>query len=383
VFDKFYNTSARSGFHWPGRLIAGEGVVTEWLAQQSGSLVIVADARFASHQIVAGQSCAKVFISREPHATDIAEAVDLLGASQPDAILALGGGSTIDSAKAISAHLRYGTTEIRDVARDRRLPILVAAPTTAGSGSETSRFFIVSDPRTGIKTATRSWSVVPELTLLDPDLISGLGVQGLVLGAFDAAIHLWETMMARGERSTLTDDIARAHLPRILRALPAILSGSPLSARDRLDLMQASAMAGVAISNVRTGLIHTLGESLASQIRLAHPMTLRIFLRPALESYAESVADHARPLWAMCNDLVADGSLWSTERFIKVWEDAFHVSGLDHGIADVLEKSPVSLDGLCDVAARDTTLMKENPIPLDAGALRQVAELGLSAVNPR
>lgn len=364
--------------------MAGQGVVPGWLKSSDlHSLCIVADIFFAEHDILRSLECPISFISREPRTVDVLQAASHLAAAQPDTVLALGGGSTIDAAKAICAQLRYGTLDIRDRTRDARAPRLIAAPTTAGSGSEASRFFIVSDTSTGVKTAMRSWALVPDLTLLDPDLIAHSSPQRLVLGAFDAAIHLWETMLAKGERSAFTDSIAQSFLPRILSLLPAMTNGAQLSDAERLDLMQASAMAGIAISNVRTGLLHTLGESLAAQTGLAHPMTLKVFLRPALESYASAISAQTRTLWSIADALAPAAAPWTLETFITAWEQAFLQTGLSKLIAEQMASCSPSLDLLCDVASRDTTLAKENPVPIDRDGLRQVAKAGLDAVNPR
>lgn len=377
MLERFYNTPQRQGFHWPGRLISGAGVLEAWLTDAPPRLAIVADRAFADHPLVAARGGAAVRVAREPHRTDVNDAIAALGGSRPDAVLAIGGGATLDLAKAVTAHLHFGTIDIRDRARDGTGPILVAAPTTAGSGSETSRFFILADAA-GLKVSMRSWSIVPDLTLLDPALLEGLPVSGLLLGAFDAAIHLWETHIARGEASAFTDGLAQAHLPRILAALPMLAAGGRPDAHTYQSLMEASAMAGVAISNVRTGLIHTLGESLAAQCALPHPLTLRIFMRAAAESYAGAVAERTAPLWRMADTVAPELAPWSLARFVDAWEDAFTALGLDERLRAALAASPVSLDRLCATAARDTTLAKENPLPLDAGMLRLIAAAALA-----
>lgn len=377
VLDRFYNTPARQGFHWPGRIVAGGGVLADWL-KDAPRVAIIADRAFEDHPMVLRAGGAAALVSREPHRADIAAMLPRVLAHEPEAILALGGGATIDAAKALTAHLRYRTTAIRDRARDGAAPLLIAAPTTAGSGSETSRFFILAD-EAGVKIATRSWAIVPDLTLLDPALLSGIDPAGLLMGAFDAAIHLWETHIARGEASAFTDAIAQAHLPRILAALPALSAGRTPDAATLQALMEASAMAGIAISNVRTGLIHTLGESLAAHAALPHPLTLRVFLRPGIESYAAAIRERTAPLWRMADAVAPGGAPWSPERFIAAWEAAFAATGLDARLRAALANTAVSLDALCATAARDTTLAKENPLPLNAEALRLIAAAGLAA----
>lgn len=376
--DRFYNTPARQGFHWPGRIVSGEGVLEAWLKEAPPHLAIVADRAFADHPLVQAAGGAAAIVAREPRRADLVAMLPSLVARRPETILALGGGATIDTAKAIAAYLRHGTFDIRDRPRDATMPRLVAAPTTAGSGSEASRYFILGDDA-GVKISVRSWSMVPDLTLLDATLLEGHDNAGLLLGAFDAAIHLWEVHIARGEASAFTDGLAQAHLPRILAALPGLAAGMKPDAGTRQALMEASAMAGVAISNVRTGLIHTLGESLAAQCPLPHPLTLRIFLRPAIESYADAVAERTAALWYAANAVAPSAAPWSARRFVRAWEAAFAALGLDTRLADALAANPASLDALCVTAARDTTLAKENPLPMGPAMLRLVAAAGLAA----
>ena len=383
MYDRLYNTPARHGFHWPGRIVAGEGVLESWLkGEKPRSLAIIADAAFADHPLVLAANAPLALVCREPRLADAEAILRRIAPENPETILAIGGGATLDIAKAVTAHLRHGAFAVRDVPRDGGAPSLIAVPTTAGSGSETSRFFILSDPATNTKIATRSWSLVPDLTLLDPGLLAAAPPRLLLLGAFDAAIHLWETFIARGERSSLTAALTLAHLPRILAVLPKIAGAEPLSAAERLALMEASAMAGVAISNVRTGLIHTLGEALSAQVGLPHPATLRVFLAPVMALYEGAVEDNAGPLWRMADAMAPSWTPWSGERFVAAWLDAFAALGVDGEIAAAFTASPPSLDALLAAAARDTTITKENPTPLNEDLLRLVAAAGLSVFQP-
>ncbi|BCW88144.1 hypothetical protein sos41_12820 [Alphaproteobacteria bacterium SO-S41] len=382
--ERFYNTTARQGFHWPGRIVAGENVLGNRLAERGmASLAVIADQAFADHDIVKSAGGAAALITREPTRDDVTAIAARLAADPPTTILAIGGGATLDASKAVVAQLRFGTLDIRDRPRGETAPQLIAAATTAGSGSETSRFFIVSDPATSVKIATRSWSIVPDLTLLDPALLRPCQPQRLLLGAFDAAIHLWETHIARGERSVFTDALAQGFLPRILAALPSVTSGDEPPSAVLLSLMEASAMAGVAISNVRTGMIHTLGESLAAQCALPHPLTLRVFLRPVIESYAPAVRDHVTPLFRAADTAAPWGAPWSIERFITAWEDAFAKLDLDRQVRTAFLARRPSLDALCATAARDTTLTKENPLPVEPAELWSIAGAGFAPFLPR
>lgn len=379
VYERLYNTPQRHGFHWPGRIVAGEGVLAGWLnGERPRGLAIIADAAFADHPLVLAADAPLALVCREPRAEDAEAILRRIAPSNPETVLALGGGATLDIAKAVTAHLRHGSFAVRDVPRDGGAPALIAAPTTAGSGSETSRFFILADPASRAKIATRAWSLVPDLTLLDPGLLAAAPPRLLLLGAFDAAIHLWETFIARGEKSSFTAALTLTHLPRILAVLPELAAGRPLSPAQRLALMEASAMAGVAISNVRTGLMHTLGEALSAQVNLPHPATLRVFLAPVMALYEHAVADDAAPLWRMADAVAPAGAPWSSDAFVAAWREAFGALKVDDAIAAAFEATPPSLDALMAAVARDTTIAKENPTPLDPGLLRLVAAAGLA-----
>ncbi len=383
VYERLYNTPARQGFHWPGRIVAGEGVLAAWLsAERPRRLAIIADAAFANHPLLHSSDAQLALVCREPRVEDAEAILRRIAPADPQTILALGGGATLDVAKAVAANLRHGDFAVRDLPRDGGAPTLIAAPTTAGSGSETSRFFILTDPVSGAKVATRSWSLVPDLTLLDPSLLADMPSDLLLLGAFDAAIHLWETFIARGEKGRLTSALALAHLPRILAVLPKIEAGERLASPDLLALMEASAMAGVAISNVRTGLIHTMGESLSAQMNLPHPATLRVFLAPVMALYEHAIAEEAAPLWRMADAVAPRQTSWTSVAFVKAWLDAFAALGVDTRIAAAFQAHPPSLDVLLAAAARDTTIAKENPTPLDPALLRLVAAAGLAVFQP-
>jgi alcohol dehydrogenase class IV len=248
---------------------------------------------------------------------------------------------------------------------------LVAVPTTAGSGSETSRFFILGE--NGAKRARRSWSCVPDLTVLDPRWLSQMPARGIVLGAFDAYCHLWETFVCRNERSPHTDMLALTGVPKIAAAMTALTAGDKLDARQILDLHVSSALGGQAISNVRTGLIHTLAESLSPLTQLSHPETLWVFYAKARASYAAHVADR---IAEMDRALGGPGGL---RRLDRIWEKAFGMYGIDADIQTTLGNIRPNVDDLMANVVRDTVLLKENPAPVDWNALRVLASEALGA----
>lgn len=368
-----YNTPNVKTFLAPGRIWAGEGLCEKLPAVlPAGPRLVVADAVFDRRPEIAMWSPATTILtSGEPCADKVEREIAALPNLSFACVIALGGGSAIDVAKAVHAHVSFGALDIRDKLRPFNAPVLVAVPTTAGSGSETSRFFILSE-KDG-KRARRSWSVVPDLTILDPRWLAGMHARGLVLGAFDAFCHLWETFVCRNERSPYTDMLALTGIPKIASALAKLNADQTLSAADILDLQFASALGGQAISNVRTGLIHTLSESLSPLAPLSHPQTLWVFYAKARASYREHVADRIAQM-----DLALGGP-GGLHRLDRIWAQAFSRTGLETNIREGLTDAAPDLDALMTNVMRDAVLLKENPAPVDWSAVRTIAADALGA----
>lgn len=367
-----YNTPDVKTFMAPGRVWAGEGLCEKLAgALPAGPRLLVADAHVATDPVVALWAPAHtIIVSNEPCAVTAAGSIAQIPETPFAAVIALGGGSAIDVAKAVHAHLSFGALEVRDKLRPPDAPVLVAIPTTAGSGSETSRFFILSEH--GAKRARRSWSFVPDLTVLDPRWLTQMPRHRIVLGAFDAFCHLWETFVCRNERSPYTDMLALTGIPKIARSVAKLNAGHPLQNADILDLHFASALGGQAISNVRTGIIHTLAESLSPLTVLSHPETLWVFYAKAKESYRGSIADRIALM-----DLALGGP-GGLHRLDHAWGIAFEHAGLTSKIRNTLGVDRPDIGAVMANASRDTVLLKENPAPVDWNGVRALAALALN-----
>lgn len=362
-----YNTPGMKTFLAPGRIWAGEGLCEKLPSiLPDGPRLLIVDSRFEGEPILDRWAAAHtIHVSGEPCAVKVSAAVSNLPQARFAAVIALGGGSAIDVAKAMHTHLSFGTLEVRDKPRPHGAPVLIAVPTTAGSGSETSRFFILGE--NGAKRARRSWSFAPDLTVLDPVWLANMPGDRIVLGAFDAFCHLWETFVCRNERSPYTDMLALTGIPKIASALAKLNAGQALGADDRLDLHFASALGGQAISNVRTGLIHTLAESLSPLAALSHPETLWVFYANARESYREAIADRITQMD------VALGGPGGLHRLDRAWAQAFERTGLTQSIFAKMDAARPDAGALMANAMRDAVLLKENPAPIDWNVVRAVA----------
>ena len=372
MLENAFNTQTEKGFYFPGRILSGAGArnsIPE-IVRGKGPVIAVTDALFAAEPLLDDLNpVRRITVSEEPSE---AKLLSLVVEVPKDTawIVAVGGGSTIDTAKAISAYLRFGKLRIRDEGAAQNAPHLFAVPTTAGSGSETSRFFIMSDKDSGEKVSIRSWANVPELAVLDPYFLANSPASVIALGAFDAFVHLWETFVCKNERSPFTDAHCLSGLPQILRATHRLST-------DSLTMQQASAFAGMAISNVRTGMVHTLGEAMAAQVKIAHPASLFVFFPHVLRSYASEIQDRVTQLDIVTQSVMPEFGPVTIETICGFWHDLFDRLNLTADIQALIASNSISSTDLLQTVARDTVLPKENPIELKDKDIQWITEMSL------
>lgn len=207
-----------------------------------------------------------------PLSDDVDEAMHRITRSNYNMIIGLGGGSVLDSAKAISACLGYSTCRelIGGSAIDinlRSLPV-IAIPTTSGTGAEVTKGAIITDTHKGLKSGVRGSAVFPKVALVDPELTYSMPPELTKITGFDAFTHAVETYVSNSS-TPITDAISLEALKYISDYLPiAIESGSDRVAREKMSL--ASLMAGINIANTGTCLPHRMQQAMGSVVDMPH-----------------------------------------------------------------------------------------------------------------
>ncbi|AZB71219.1 iron-containing alcohol dehydrogenase [Cereibacter sphaeroides] len=196
----------------------------------------------------------------EPPLSTVASGARLFIRFRPDVVLALGGGSPIDAAKAILAVVRNA---------DPGHPIrLVAIPTTSGTGSEVTAFAVISDPDNDRKFPLISADLVPDVAILDPEFVRTAPPKVTADTGMDVITHAIEAVVARGA-SHFSDAFAEKALELAFPALPrAYDNGNDLAARDAMH--QASCLAGMAFTEAGLGINHGLAHAIGGQLHLVH-----------------------------------------------------------------------------------------------------------------
>lgn len=210
-----------------------------------------------------------------------------------DAIIAVGGGSVIDTSKATNILVSEGGDDLFKYSGAHNLPKplkpFFVIPTTSGTGSEVTMVAVVSDTEKNVKMPFASYYLMPHAAILDPRMTQTLPPHLTAMTAMDAMTHAVEayTCMAA---NPISDAYATAAVKKVSANLFNVLD-NPTDAQGRLELAQASTMAGIAFSNSMVGLVHSLGHALGAVAHLPHGLCMNLFLPYVLEYNKEVNGD--------------------------------------------------------------------------------------------
>lgn len=204
----------------------------------------------------------------DPTIAVVSKGIEGMCAFRPDTVIALGGGSAIDTAKAVS-HLYAAVNQ-------EPRPMLVAVPTTSGTGSEVTSFAVISDPEVQAKYPLRDPAMVPDVALLDPRLTATVPPHITADTGMDVLTHALEAYV-----STKADDFTDACAEKAVRMVwayleRAVADGGDMEARERLH--NASCLAGVAFNGASLGICHSMAHALGARFHLAHGRSNAILL---------------------------------------------------------------------------------------------------------
>ena len=296
----------------PTRFGAGaiDGVADAVRGTGAATAIIVTDQGLAGTAVVtsvagvlaASGMVVSVFsgVSPNPTTDDVAAGADAVAAvaaadGRP-AVVAVGGGSPIDAAKGIVVAAvnpeRGRDLDYRRTFAQPALP-LVAVPTTAGTGTETNPFGVITAPVARRKFYVGGATALPAAAILDPELTVGLPPAATAATGMDALVHALESSMSR-RANPWSEGIALQAIRMISAYLPrAVADGTDLEARSQL--LFAAHLAGVAFASTGLGICHAIGHSLGSRFGIAHGVALSLVLPQVL-----------RFNLAACQDRLAD-----------------------------------------------------------------------------
>jgi alcohol dehydrogenase class IV len=225
-------------------------------------------------------------IPGEPSFVEVEAGARMVKESGCDGLVAVGGGAVIDTAKAVSLLAANGG-EISSYLGVDRFPHagvpVVAVPTTAGTGSEVTRFVVLTDPATHAKLLITDRKLVPKAALIDPSLTAGAPARVTASSGLDALTHAIEAYVSR-RANPMTDGLALSAIRRLAWALPRAYA-NPQDAAARSAASIAAMEAGLAFTNASVALVHGMSRPLGVVFGVPHGMANAMLL-PVVSGYS-------------------------------------------------------------------------------------------------
>lgn len=280
----------------------------------------------------------------QPNPTDInvKEGLQLFRDNECEAMIAFGGGSSMDCAKAIGAmHVKNKEVEkMQGLFRVlHRIPTIFAVPTTAGTGSETTVAAVITNSKTSHKASMNDTSLMPKYAVMDPELTAGLPPHITATTGMDALCHAVEAYTNNTYNTRKEKKLAEKAVKLIYENLyTAYCDGSNLQAR--INMQDASFYAGRAFTRGCVGYVHAVGHTLGGLYGVPHGLAMSVILPHVMRQFGPAAHERLARLAEVCGMDGADDAE-KAEKFIKWIEDLKHMMNIPVGI-DVIEDKDVN-----------------------------------------
>jgi len=336
----------------------------------------------------AGLSIKEEVVKGEPTVEGVDEIVRRARSFSPEAVLGLGGGSAMDTAKAAAGLLGNGG-EVLDYLEiigkgkpfERPAVPLIAVPTTAGTGSEATRNAVLTSRAHGVKASLRGHALLPKLALVDPALTDSLPADITASTGLDALTQCLESFLAI-KANPFTDALALEGLRRAARSLERVCRGGDVpDARD--DMSLAALFSGICLANAGLGAVHGLAAAIGGKFPAPHGAVCGRLLPPVFSENVRALAASSagRPALVKCLSIAAiflpNEKASEETRLARLSERLFNlVSDLKipgwafYGIAEA------DLPALAAAAARSSSI-RQNPVVLSESTLVEILRSAL------
>ncbi|MBV9367653.1 MAG: iron-containing alcohol dehydrogenase [Solirubrobacterales bacterium] len=311
-------------------------------------------------------------LTPNPKDVEVQSAFEAYLESECDALLAIGGGSCIDVAKAVAILSGNGGRILDYEGIDRAtrpIPPMVMVPSTGGSGSDVSQFCVITDTARRFKVTIGGRALVPDISLTDPELLTTMSPELTAHTGLDALSHAIESSVSRA-----CDFLCKGHA---LAAIEGIVEYLPVCVEDPYDLSareamaRASLQAGLAFTNALLGATHAIAHQIGGALDLPHGLLNAILLPHVMrfnaETHPERYVDVAGALGVAVDGLnpsaAAEGA---TERV----EDLSRSLGIPAGLHE-LGVDPADFDQFAQNALRDAYI-STNPRPVSEDDVRRI-----------
>lgn len=265
------------------------------------SVLIVTDKFISTHSSMQELKCALSSqgiayseyneVQPNPTVDNVEAALKVYKSAKAQAIIAFGGGSSIDCAKAVVARVAYPKRSLASLKGNlrifRRLPLLCAIPTTAGTGSEVTLTAVITDSAKKHKYTMNSFPLIPRVAVLDPEVTRTLPPHLTATTGMDALTHAVEAYIGRSTSAETRAEAEEAVKLIFENIEKAYADGNDTKARA--NMLKAAFLAGDAFSKSYVGYVHAIAHSLGGQYGIPHGLANSVLLPILLESYGDKV----------------------------------------------------------------------------------------------
>lgn len=278
-----------------------------------------------------------------------------------DVVVAFGGGSAIDAAKTI-AFLALNEVLLENKfapneATEPSLP-LVAIPTTCGTGSEVTRYAVLSDLASKKKKTLFGTPLIPRVALLDPNVLESLPKQLIAYTAFDALSHSFEALLSKSS-SSMSDLFAKESIIKICRNLEMACEGCP---NARSEVFYGSMLAGLAINSTGTVVVHGMGYYLTNYHGIHHGLANAVLLNHVLMFEGEVIREKLE-------DVAIRLGLQNLQDLFELVEKIAEKVGIPKSLTE-LGVDPLELDSMVSDAMSYKRNLENNPVSLSEEDIR-------------
>ena len=320
----------------------------------------------------AGIRC-EVFAQVRPNPTvqNVEDALKLYNSRGCQCLIAFGGGSAIDCAKAVGARVAYpkkSLDQLKGILRVwRKLPPLVAIPTTAGTGSEVTVTAVITDSATCHKYTMNNFTFIPRYAVHDPAVTYTLPPHLTATTGMDALTHAVEAYIGRSTTRE-TRRLAKETVKLVFENLEtAYRDGQDPVARK--NMLRAAYAAGLAFSKSYVGYIHAVAHSLGGQYNIPHGLANTVLMPYVLEAYGKKVHKKLHALAVVAGVATEqDSDAAGAEKFIRVIRDLNARMGIPDKLTGIRKEDILVM---AKHAAREANPLYPVPVLMNAKALEQ------------
>ncbi len=380
-------------FATASRIIFGQGTVKEVapMASKMGNCALLVTGRnveragpLSGSLKNTGMKIVTFSVSDEPTIELTIEGVELARQNASDIVIGMGGGSVIDTAKAIAALLTNSgdiTDYLEVIGRGKPLSCpsapCIAIPTTAGTGAEVTKNAVLTSQEHKVKVSLRSPTMLPDLAIVDPELTYSMPPSLTASTGLDALTQVLEPFVSV-KSNPLTDTICIEGLKRAARSLHrAFKDGSDTRARE--DMAIASLFGGLTLANSKLGAVHGIAGPMGGMFPVPHGVICARLLPFVVEVNVRALQRHNSQQYLLRYDQVAQvltgkSNAKAEEGIARIHDlcDALDIPGLsDFGITE---------DHFPDLIARSkkASSMKGNPVNLTDEELTEILQKAVS-----